>query len=234
LILVLAGTTEGRNIAAVLEKEGHRVIVTTATAYGGELLRRTFNGEIIAKPLNSAELLQLIKNKNIDRVIDATHPFALEISNNARQACLEADVLYERTERATAANLDLDSEMILGVDSFEAAAELAATFTGNIFLTIGSNKLHCFAARINPSRLVTRILPLSDSLTACLTLGISPANIIAMQGPFDEELNSLLLRLYNATVLVTKESGAVGGTAEKISAAQSLSIPTILITRPKS
>jgi len=233
LILVLAGTTEGRKIAAALEKEGHRVIVTTATDYGGELLRKTFSGEIITKSLNSAELLQLIKNRNIDRVIDATHPYALEISNNARQACLKAAVLYERIERATSSDLDVDREMILEVDSFEAATELAATFTGNIFLTIGSKKLHCFTARINPSRLVARILPLSDSLTECLTLGISPANIIAMQGPFDKELNKLLLRRYNAEVLVTKESGMAGGTAEKISAAQSLSIPIILITRPK-
>lgn len=217
-----------------LEKNGHQVVVTTATAYGGELLRRTFSGEIIVKPLNSSELLQLIKNKNIDRVIDATHPYALEISNNARRACIKTAVLYERIERATAANLDVDSEMIIEVDSFEAAAELAATFTGNIFLTIGSKKLHCFAARIDPSRLVARILPLSDSLTECLTLGVSPANIIAMQGPFDEELNASLLRRYNAAVLVTKESGAVGGTAEKISAAQSLPIPTILITRPNT
>ncbi len=234
MILVLAGTTEGRKIATALEKEGHRVIASTATAYGGELLGRTFGGEIITRPLNSTELLRLIKTKKINRVIDATHPYALEISSNARQACLKAVVPYERIERATvSSNLEVDNEMIIEADSFEAAAELAITFTGKIFLAIGSKKLYCFATRIDPSRLVARILPLSESLAECLTLGISPANIIAMQGPFDEELNKLLLRRYNAVVLVTKESGVAGGTAEKISAALSLSIPTILITRPK-
>lgn len=236
MILVLAGTTEGRKIAAALEKEGHRVIASTATAYGGELLGRTFGGEIISRPLNSTELLRLIKTKKINRVIDATHPYALEISSNARQACLKAVVPYERIERAAVSNLGADNEMIIEVDSFEAAAELASTLTendGKIFLTIGSNELHCFAARIDPSRLVARILPVPDSIAKCLALNIQPANIIAMQGPFDEELNKLMLRRYNAIVLVTKESGMAGGTAEKISAAQSLSIPTILITRPK-
>ena len=236
MILVLAGTTEGRKIAAALEKEGHRVIASTATAYGGELLGRTFGGEIISRPLNSTELLRLIKTKKINRVIDATHPYALEISSNARQACLKATVPYERIERATVSNLDADNEMIIEVDSFEAAAELASTFTendGKIFLAIGSNKLHCFSARIDPYRLVARILPVPDSIAKCLALNIQPANIIAMQGPFDEELNKLLLCRYNTLVLVTKESGMAGGTAEKISAAQSLSIPIILITRPK-
>jgi len=236
LILVLAGTTEGRKIAAALEKEGHRVIASTATTYGGELLRSTFGGVIISRPLNSIELLRLIKTKKIEKVIDATHPYALEISSNARQACLKAAVPYERIERTTVSNLDVDNEMIIEADNFEVAAELATTFTGNygkIFLAIGSNKLHCFAARIDSSRLVARVLPVPDSIAKCLALNIQPANIIAMQGPFDEELNKLLLRRYNAVVLVTKESGVAGGTAEKISAAQSLSIPTILITRPK-
>ncbi len=230
MILVLAGTTEGRNTAAFLEKEGQRVMATTATAYGGELLRCSFKGEIISRPLTGAELLELIREKRIEKVVDATHPYALEISSNARWACLEAGILYERIERA--ALPFPDRETVIEAESVEAASELAAAFKGKVFLAIGSGKLHYFCSLIDTVRLVVRVLPLAESLDKCLALGIPPANIICMQGPFDEELNRLLLRRHNASVLVTKESGVAGGTAEKIRAARSLGIPVILINRP--
>ena len=231
MILVLAGTTEGREKAAALEKAGEQVIATTATEYGGELLRKNFKGEIISRPLESCELEKLIRERAIKRVVDATHPYAEQISTNARRACLSTEVPYERIER-NSLKYSGEAAVIEAEDAAEAAG-IAAAYRGNIFLTIGSRKLQFFSGAIDPEHLVVRILPLGASLEKCLDLGIPPKNIIAMQGPFDEELNRLLLRRYDATVLVTKESGTAGGTAEKIRAACSLGLPVILITRPK-
>jgi precorrin-6A/cobalt-precorrin-6A reductase len=61
---------------------------------------------------------------------------------------------------------------------------------------------------------------------------LKPSEIIAMQGPFSYELNKALLIDYRASVLVTKESGPVGGTDNKIKAALDLGIPVILMERP--
>ena len=53
-----------------------------------------------------------------------------------------------------------------------------------------------------------------------------------MQGPFDEETNRLLFKRYNAALVIAKESGPTGGTADKIRAARNLNIPIILIDHP--
>ena len=231
MILVLAGTSEGRKAAAALEKEGLPLIASTATEYGGELLRREFKGDITSRQLDLGAMLELIINKNITRLIDATHPYATEVTATAVEACRLSGISYERLERAAS-----DPEELAGVieaGSIEEAARLALAYKGNIFLTTGSSKLEQYTAIIDPSRLIVRILPVIASLEKCLSLKIPPANIIAMQGPFDEETNRALFRRYKAAAVITKESGPTGGTVEKIKAAHSLALPVILLTRPK-
>lgn len=232
MILVLAGTTEGRETVAAQEIAGEQVIATTATEYGGELLRKTFKGEIISRPLESSELEKLIRERAIKKVVDATHPYAEQISINARRACLSTKVPYERIERDLVRYAE--DEHIIEVGGYNEAVEAAVSYAGTIFLTIGSNKVQLFSESIDPSRLVVRILPLRESLDKCLSHGILPANIIAMQGPFNEEINRILFRRYKAVVVVSKESGSAGGTEEKIKAASALKIPLILINRPNS
>ena len=230
MILVLAGTSEGRLAAASLEKEGFEVIASTATAYGGELLAKDFHGEITARPLSFAEMVSLITDKKIDKVIDATHPFAVEVSNNVREACRLKGVTYERLERDE--EIFAEEEGLFRARDVEEAVQLAADVEGSIFLTTGSSKLESYTAGLDAERLVVRILPVKESLEKCLSLGISPRNIIAMQGPFDEELNRCLFKHYRASLVITKDSGRAGGTREKIDAARGLGIPVILISRP--
>ncbi len=230
MILVLAGTSEGRLAAASLEKEGFEVIASTATAYGGELLAKDFHGEITARPLSFAEMVRLITEKKIDKVIDATHPYAVEVSSNAVEACRLKGIAYERLERDEETFAEEDG--LFRARDVEEAVQLAADVEGSIFLTTGSSKLESYTAGLDAERLVVRILPVKESLEKCLSLGISPRNIIAMQGPFDEELNRCLFKHYRASLVITKDSGRAGGTREKIDAARGLGIPVILISRP--
>ena len=74
-------------------------------------------------------------------------------------------------------------------------------------------------------------MPDPDALAGRLALGLQPADLIAMQGPFSYELNAALLRQYRASVLVTKESGPAGGTDHKVKAAVDLGLPVVLIER---
>ncbi len=231
MILVLAGTSEGRKAAAALEKEGLQVIASTATDYGGELLRREFKGDITSRRLDLGAMLELIIDKNITRLVDATHPYATEVTATAIEACRLSGISYERLERAASDPEDLTG--VIEAVSIEEAATLAASYSGNIFLTTGSSRLEQYTAIIDPFRLIVRILPVIASLEKCLSLKIPPANIIAMQGPFDEETNRALFKRYKAAAVITKESGPTGGTAEKIKAAHNLALPVILLTRPK-
>ncbi len=230
MILVLAGTSEGRQATLALEKEGSEVMAATATAYGGELLEKDFHGEISTRPLDLEAMTELIRRRGIRKIVDATHPFAEEVSNNAREACRLTGIEYERLEREVS-NVETVRGVIKARD-VEEAVQLASGHPGSIFLTVGSSKLEHYTRSLNPERLIVRILPVLSSLEKCLELDIPPKNIIAMQGPFDQEINKLLFQRYEAALIISKDSGPAGGTAEKISAAQSLSIPIILISRP--
>jgi len=76
------------------------------------------------------------------------------------------------------------------------------------------------------------VLPEPEVITVCRRLGFAPADIVAMQGPFSHQLNVALFREYGADVIVTKNSGLVGGTASKMSAAQELGLALVVIGRP--
>ena len=70
-------------------------------------------------------------------------------------------------------------------------------------------------------------------MTQCETLGLSPKQIVAMQGPFSTELNVELFKHASAEVIVTKNSGQIGGADTKLEAAQILNLPVVMIERPK-
>lgn len=230
MILVLAGTGEGRMAAVSMEKKGLDVMASTATGYGKELLAREFKGEITARPLALEDMVRLIRDKNIHKIVDATHPFAREVTFNARKACRQQGITYERLERLTD---DIEDEKgVIKARSIEEAVSAASAHTGVIFLTTGSSRLEQYTKALDPERLVVRILPLRSSLEKCIDLGISPRNIVAMQGPFDEALNYHLFKRYRASLVITKNSGAAGGTREKVSAARRLSLPVIVICKP--
>ena len=117
------------------------------------------------------------------------------------------------------------------VDSCAQAASFLQKQRGNVLLTTGAKELGAFAA-LEPDRLFPRVLPTHASLSACEALGIPHRNILALQGPFSQEMNAAMLAQYQIRWLVTKDGGAVGGYEEKYAAAQERGVPVILIRRP--
>ena len=100
-------------------------------------------------------------------------------------------------------------------------------------LTIGSKEVGKFAKLTNfTERVYARILPLDSSLESCHAIGLKAANIIAMQGPFTEEMNLAMLRFVSASWLVTKDGGEEGGFAAKVSAARQAGIRMVVIGCP--
>ena len=81
-------------------------------------------------------------------------------------------------------------------------------------------------------RIIARVLPDPVVLQECAGLGFRPRDIVAMEGPFSHELNVALFREYGAEVIVTKNSGQVGGSDTKISAAMELNLSLVMIGRP--
>lgn len=230
MILVLAGTTEARSVIDPLLQKGYKVVATTFSKYGKTLLNDQDKLIVRDGRLDQDSFTGLIREKGIKAVIDATHPFAVNVSALAMTVCCRMELSYIRYERETT-RLTEGQEVII-TDNFTQAAERAAGYEGCVFLTVGVNNLEAFCRVISPERIAARVLPQLTSLEKCLTLGIAPANILAMQGPFSRELNRELYRRYQAGVVVTKDSGETGGVEEKLAAAADLGIPVVMVRRP--
>ncbi|MBQ8507410.1 MAG: precorrin-6A reductase [Clostridia bacterium] len=225
-ICIFAGTTEGRRLVEALSGRGARITACVATEYGEILLGAHEDVRILSGRMDGALMEALFVQEKFDLVVDATHPYAEIVTKNIAPACRNAGVEYLRLLR------DSDSGEGDGVfvESAAACAEYLEGTEGSILLTTGSKELPAFRALAE--RIHARVLPMQASLEACTACGVTPDRIIAMQGPFDEEMNLALLRATKAKFLVTKDTGGAGGYAAKISAAKKAGAQAVIIGRP--
>lgn len=231
MILVLAGTQDGREIAAGLREAGYEVIASVVSEYGRELVAQS-GVPVQAAAMDEQELQQFVVRSGIRLMIDATHPYAVNVSRNARQVAANLHIPCLRYERPDSA-LPIYAKLVLAPD-MQRAAEMAVGLGKTVFLTTGSHSLPLFraAAAGRDCRLIARVLPQPEVIADCIANGFSPADIIAAQGPFSQELNRELFRAYGADVMVTKNSGAIGGTDAKIAAAIELGLMIVVVQRP--
>ncbi len=228
-IIVIAGTADARKLIMELEKQGYPIIATVATGFGHELLKDSEGVTVREGRRKKEEFLTLIKETEAFCLVDASHPYAAEVSKTAMEACCSAGIPYIRYERRAS---ELEQELI-AVKDFEEAVQRLEDLEGNILLTIGSNNLGYFTKlRDYKNRLFVRVLPDSKVLIKCEELGFSASNIFAAKGPFSLEMNIAMIKHCNASVLVTKDSGKEGGVEEKGMAAAQLGIPLMVIARP--
>ena len=228
-ICVFAGTTEGRRLIERLCGRGARLAACVATEYGEVLLGSHEDVEILAGRMDEAQMCEMLAGERFDLVVDATHPYAAVVTENLRAACRTTATEYLRLLRPSCSE---DGDGVFVRDTAECVEYLKQT-TGNILLTTGSKELPAFCADdALRGRLYARVLPMAASLKICEECGIAPDHILAMQGPFSEELNVAMLRAVGASVMVTKDTGGAGGYGAKISAAQKAGAQTVIIGRP--
>lgn len=234
-ILIFSGTTEGRELAETLTEAGIFCVVCVATEYGKEVMETREHLEIHQGRMKESAMEELMREESFLAVVDATHPYAVEVSENIRKSAEKIGLSYLRLKRDTETERRLAEELgtVTYVKSTAECVSALKGMAGNIFLTTGSKELGCYAAEEElRSRLYVRVLPGTESLGICQEQGLSGKQIIAMQGPFSVELNAALLRQYQISVLVTKESGHAGGFLEKIEAAGRVGVPVVVIGNP--
>ena len=109
-----------------------------------------------------------------------------------------------------------------------------SSVSGVIFATTGSKELEALCQIPDyQKRVYARVLPTSNVLKKCEKLGITGSHLIAMQGPFSTEMNTLFLRQTKAEWLLTKDSGRAGGFQEKVEAARENGTRVVVIRRPE-
>ena len=221
-ILLFGGTTEGRLLAHRLTELGHAVTVSVATPIGEEGLEGL---NVRVGRLKAGEISALLYG--FDLCVDASHPYARLLHENLRSACVIAGVPLRRVSRP-----ESDAEDCTPICSAVEAAEYLSHTEGAVLLTTGAKELGAFR-HLEVSRLYARVLPTHESLAACEEIGLPHRNILALWGPFTQELNEAILRQYGIRWLVTKDGGRAGGFEEKISAAKRCGVGIILIRRPE-
>ena len=230
-LLVLAGTEDGRELAEALMQRGHDVLVSTLTAYGADLALE--QGLPARSGAMDAEILtDLLKAHSFAALVDATHPYAVRVKEMAKKVCDDLALPYLRWERSA---LELaDHPLIHWAEDIPAAAQIATELGQRILLTTGSNGLPEWVGQhsMNDKILYIRVLPTSEVLVRCESLGFKPNQIIAAQGPFSQEWDEAMFKQLKIEVVVAKESGKIGGTLEKVKACLNLNIPLVIIKRP--
>ena len=185
MILVLAGTQDGREIAAGLREAGHEVLASVVSEYGRELAEQS-GVPVQAAAMDEQELQQFVVQRAIRLIIDATHPYAVNVSRNANRVAETLHIPCLRYERPDSA-LPVYERLVLATD-LQSAARMAVNLGKTVFLTTGSHSLPLFraAAAGTDCRLIARVLPQPDVITECIANGFAPADIVAAQGPFSQ------------------------------------------------
>ena len=223
-VLLLGGTTEASAIArGVAGMAGVRAVLSLAGRTRAPVLPALdcriggFGGV--------AGLEAYLRAERIDRLIDATHPFALRITAHARMAAAAVGVRRLRVLRPDWAPVPGDDWR--EVDDMAAAAAALGERPHRVFLTVGRQELAPFVAAPWHDYLIRSV---EAPEAAELPLA---ARCIAARGPFDAAAEWHLLQSERIEVVVTKNSGG-SATAGKLAAARALGLPVVMVRRPVS
>lgn len=242
MILVFSGTKEGNLIIKELATAGMNIIASFSSIYGKDAIDDCLNdylknpvGRITVneKKLDLVEILNLIENYKIKIIIDATHPFAINITKNAMVAAEVKKIKYIRFERKELPVVK--SKNIRYFENFSSSLNFLDGFSGNIFFTIGSNNLKEYSTIIsNSSREVyVKVLPTVESIEKALKAGAKTKQIVAFYGFWGKDTLKSFIFEKSIKAVVTKQSGASGGENEKILASEETGCNLIIIKRPK-
>jgi precorrin-6A/cobalt-precorrin-6A reductase len=221
-LLILGGTGEATELAKKAATIPHLdVLVSLAgrTRQPMNQLEKTrvgsFGGE--------AGLIHFLQEQQIDLLIDATHPFAAQISFNAARAANYCKIPWLHLVRL--AWEAVNGDRWIEVESNQAAADVLPEIAHRIFLTIGRQELSTFAHLQDLWFLMRMVDPPQSNEY------LPPGKLLLKRGPFSLEDERSLLQMYEIGAIVSKNSGG-DATYAKILAARELDLPVVMIQRP--
>jgi precorrin-6A/cobalt-precorrin-6A reductase len=221
-LLILGGTAEAAELArSTVAAFGDRLDMTTSLA-GRLPSRPNLPGHIRVGGFGGAAgLVDYLRAERVDLLVDATHPFAAIISDNAAEACARIGVprlMLVRPEWRPGPD-----DRWLEVASLGEAAALLPGIARRVFLTTGPGGIEAFAG--SDCWFLVRLFAPSST-----PLSLREHEIIVARPPFTREGERALMRRHRIDTLVTKNSG--GPTEAKLAAARNLGLPVVIIRRP--
>lgn len=221
-VLLLGGTSEASALARALA--GSPDVEATLSLAG-----RTREPSVQPIPTRiggfggADGLAGYLEREGIGALVDATHPFAAQMSANAVAAAAAVGIPLLRVERPPW--VPVDGDRWIEVASIQEAGAALGESPRRVFLTVGRLDLAPFAARPEHHYLV-RAIDLPDPAL------LPGAKWLAGRGPFTFDDEIALLRGAGIDILVTKNSGAAA-TSAKLTAARALGLPVVMVRRPQ-
>jgi precorrin-6A/cobalt-precorrin-6A reductase len=228
---LIGGTTESAVLAEAIASLGLPCTVTVTTAAAQTLYPKSSLLQVYVGRLDAAGLKQFLQEQRIAAILDASHPYAVEISQMAVRAAVDRQIPYLRFERQEISDRSTHSQAIV-LNSFETLVTGDYLHQQRVLLTVGYKALPLFQSWQERSTLFARILPSVTSLESAIAAGFSSDRIIALRPPVTADLEKALWRHWNISLVVTKASGVAGGEDIKRTVAAELGIPLIVIDRP--
>lgn len=167
-------------------------------------------------------LVQYLQEHSITHVVDATHPFAAQMSWNAFHACAQADVALCALTRPTW--VAQDGDKWTHVQDIDGAVSALSGEAKHVFLALGKQNVPAFLAQPQ-HHYILRLVDDPDVRPV-----LPNHTIVVSRGPFDAAGELALMRDHGVEVVVCKNSGGVGAEA-KLSVARKLGIPVVMIDR---
>ncbi len=221
-LLILGGTGDAARLAA--QTVGIPGLETITSLAG-----RTNEPGAIASPIRvggfggETGLAEYLQTMKIDLLIDATHPFAAQISWNAANAASTVGIPFLMLVRPVWRRSSLDNW--IEVESIDQALASIPATAARIFLTIGRQQLAPFATLTDRWCLIRSIDPPAADLP------LPPGKMLLDRGPFSLAQELQLLKDEQIDAIVSKNSGGEA-TYAKIMAARELNLPVVMVQRP--
>jgi precorrin-6A/cobalt-precorrin-6A reductase len=222
-MLILGGTADARQLAERLI-DMPRVSVTLSLA-GRTAQARSQPGTVRVGGFGGVDgLARYLTEHHIDVLVDATHPFAAQISANAVQAARKANVPLVALARAQWERQPGDQW--IEASDVAHAASLLGSAGKTVFLAIGRQEVAPFVAHPQHRYIVRSIDPVAPQDLP------DGATVILDRGPFDAKAEKRLFEAHGVEIVVAKNSGG-SATYGKIAAARALDLPVVMVARPQ-
>lgn len=243
---LIGGTQESRQLLTAIGKrwpqmaaaQNAEILVSVTTATAQQLYPDLPGVRLWVGKLGAEAALDFVVDHHITAILDASHPFATAISQQAIAIAAQQRLPYLRFERPSLpppADSWRDRFGRPGWVSLEKLDEaVCATYLPQerTLLTLGYRLLSQFRPWQDQAQLYARILPSLVALEAALGAGFTADRLIALRPPISAELETALWRQWQITQVITKASGAAGGEATKQAIAAQLGIRLLVLQRP--
>ena len=230
-IWLIGGTQESAELAAAIAHATLPCTISVTTESAKALYPTASTLRVWVGRLSADFLREFLQQQQIVAVLDASHPYAVEISHAAIAAAQERQIPYLRYERPVV-DTQLKRPSVIELDSFDTLLAGDYLHSCRVLLTVGYRPLQLFRLWHKRATLFARILPSAIALEAAYSAGFTPERLICLRPPIVADLERALWRQWEISLVVTKASGTAGGEDIKRTVASELGVPLVVINRP--